>query len=159
MKKSIPLLLCIVLLSACGGEEKKKDVAQNNSNSGCGAPPVVTDATSGGCRIRLVSPKQCEEVDLTNGKDYEFAWTTDGTNCETPYLARVGGSPLNVETEENVNVWQMNAQVGRISRTGGVAKVTAADIENLTSTDGTFHWLITSYYGSHPASVAFKVKR
>jgi len=48
---------------------------------------------SGGCNIRLVTPQNCEEIDLSGGRTYEFAWTTDTTMCETPFVLYILRQP------------------------------------------------------------------
>jgi hypothetical protein len=97
------------------------------------------------------------EVDLTGGKTYEVGWTTDGTGCETPWKLCVGGTPLSDENSRCIEL-SVNVQVG-ISSTGGLYTMTAADIEGLTSTTGVYHALVTSFYGSHNGTVAFRVRK
>ena len=164
----LPLGLALAL-SACSKDDKKGSTTTGGGQgqTGCGTPLTV-DHSSGGCRIRLVTPKNCEEIDLSNGKTYEFAWTTDGTNCELPYKLFVAGNPASVETNENGEVVSMtNVFEGRINRgdfisnTGGVLQVSAANIEGLgvTTDNGTYQWQIDSFHGSGPAAQFFKVKK
>jgi hypothetical protein len=136
--------------------------SSSSSSSGgasatCDAAPAIPAAISGGCAPRLVTPSVCEEIDLSNGQSYEFAWTTDGTGCETPWTVCVGGNPL---TDANSGCVKLSTNLSNgISRTGGVVRVTANDLAGLQSDNGTYHWIVKSYYGSHPASVAFKIKK
>ncbi len=123
---------------------------------------LVPDGTSGGCNIRLVEPAACEEIDLTNGKEFLFGWTTDGSYCETPWRFYLAGNPANLVTGENI-YWKdfsTDSSLG-ISHTGGLVRLsaTALDSLGLTSDNGIYHWLVTGWYGSHPASHTFRVKR
>lgn len=156
-------LLCLaaLALTACSDGNSDAATAAAKNASGACPSPVLADGTVGGCRIRLVTPKQCETIDLTGGKSYEFAWTTDGTFCETAWKLQVGGNPLNIETGENIVTATINKQEGYVSNTGGVIYLTAADFNNsgLTSSDGVYHWVISSFHGSHPASVTFRVNK
>jgi hypothetical protein len=104
-----------------------------------------------------VTPAQCEVVDLRGGRTYEVAWTTDGTGCETPWTLSVAGDPL---TEQNLRVVQlsMNAEAG-ITSYGGILRISAADLDGLTSATGLYHWSISSFHGSHPGSHTFQVLR
>ncbi len=120
--------------------------------------PVAPEALSGGCAPRLVTPAACEVVDLTAGKAYEFAWTTDGTGCETPWQFQLAGNPPTADNTYGVKISE-NPNAG-VSKTGGILNVNAADImgTGVKSSDGTYTWLVQSFYGSHPASNTFKIK-
>lgn len=117
---------------------------------------AVPDETSGGCNIRLVTPAACAEVDLTNGKSYEVAWTTDGTGCETPWTIFILGNP---PSETNGGSRELPTNGGTITQKGGIVNLIASDLDGITSDNGLYHWTIKSFYGSHPASVAFRVKK
>jgi hypothetical protein len=118
---------------------------------------AVPDDTKGGCNIRLVAPSACQEVDLTNGKVFEVGWTTDGTYCETPWKVAVFGNP---PSDANSGYVSLSTNVsGGITHYGGILNVSAADLNGLTSYNGVYHWTVVSFYGSHPASIAFKVKK
>jgi hypothetical protein len=121
----------------------------------CGVAPLMPSALTGGCNIRLVTPALCEEIDLSEGKAYQFAWTTDGAFCETPWELDISGTPM----PENNLWWKLNKNSGYITSTGGVISVTADNIAPLISNDGIYHWIISGYYGSHPASQAFRVRK
>jgi hypothetical protein len=117
--------------------------------------PLVAANISGGCNLRLVTPQPCEEIDLSNGRSYEFAWTTDGSGCETPWTVYVGGNPLE---DGNILSAQLSTDVSSgITKTGGVINVTAQDLAQLKSDNGYYTWTVKSYYGSQPATVTFKV--
>ena len=123
---------------------------------------LVNDATTGGCHIRLVEPAACEEIDLSNGKEYTFGWTTDGTYCETPWTFYIAGNPANVMTGENIYWKDFSTDVSLgITHYGGLVRLSAASLDSLglTSDNGVYHWLVTGWYGSHPASRTFRVKR
>ncbi len=118
---------------------------------------VVPAEVSGGCNITLITPAHCEEIDLSNGRSYEFAWQTGGSFCETPYKFYISGNPY---SESNVLSWSFSTETGKISRTqGGYHYITAADLAELSSDDGTYHWVVMGFYGSHPASQAFRIKK
>lgn len=144
-------------------EQQGQDGAQQPSQNGATASAadchesIVPDGSTAGCYIRLVSPQPCEEIDLSNGKSYEFAWTTDGSGCETPWTVIGAGNPASDANSVSVQLSE-NVEQG-ISKTGGVIRVTAADLASLKSDNGLYHWVVKSYYGSHPASVAFTVKQ
>ena len=124
-----------------------------------GYPLILSENITGGCRIRLVTPAAGETIDLSGGKTYEFAWTNDGSDCETPYTLYLAGNPANAETNQNIVNWSLSVQVGQISRTGGYVNMSASDFANVTSTDGSYQWVIVGYYGSHPASQVFHVTK
>ena len=122
----------------------------------CTEPVAVADI-SGGCAPRLVTPAACTEIDLTEGKTYEFAWTTDGSGCETPWTLFLAGNPA---TAENTVTVQLSTNTAEgVSKTGGVAYATANDFAQLRTDNGLYHWMVASHYGSHPASAAFTVKK
>ena len=123
-------------------------------------PPLLPAEVTGGCNISLRTPRSGETIDLRNGKGYQFAWTTSGTYCETPYRLFLAGNPANPQTGENIFEWQLSESVGQISKTGGGYKnIYAPDFEGITSQDGTFQWVVFGWFGSHPSSQVFKVLR
>jgi len=150
------LTLSLIFLSACGsGNKSDAQTAGAQNPQTCGGIYFPAE-TSGGCRIRLVSPSPCETVDLSAGKTHEFAWTNDGTNCEGPYiisLAVTDGSESQSITE------QINFNSGTVSGSGGVVTVGASDLEGISLKDGIYHWTVASFYGSRPASNPFKLVR
>lgn len=128
--------------------------------AGCDA--VLLPAQSGGCSFRLVTPAVCEQIDLTNGKSYEFAWTTDGDWCETPWTLCMAGNPANIDTGENIYCEDFSADVDRyITHLGGVVYLDAAAFNSLglTTNNGIYHWVVISFYGSNPNSRTFRVKK
>jgi hypothetical protein len=164
-----------LLLAGCSGEGTttgSSDASAPTQGTGDGSPgtgsssgsPNVDCTTqqippdpSGGCAPRLVTPQACEAVDLTGGRVYEIAWTTDGTGCETPWKLCVAGNPLSDSNSFCVDL-STNVNAG-ISRTGGIINVTASDLDGLTSDNGVYHALVASFYGSHHGSVAFRVTK
>lgn len=129
----------------------------NNANTDTIAFP---ENFSGGCYPQCYTPAKGETIDLTNGKYYQFAWQTmNGSNCETPWFLYIAGNPFNMETGANVMYWQFSKKEGQFSGNGGYVNLTAANLEGLTSYNGVYHWVIMGWYGSHPNSVAFKIKK
>ncbi len=132
------------------------DSGPSQAGGDCRTPAVPGEIT-GGCNLRLVTPAACEEIDLSGGKSYEFAWTTDGAGCETPWTFYVAGNPV---TDENTGGVQLSTDTSAgISGTGGVVRVTAADLGNLKSDNGLYHWTVRSFYGSQPPSNAFRIRK
>ncbi len=123
---------------------------------------LVQDNTTGGCHVRLQEPAACEEIDLSNGKEYLLGWTTDGTYCETPWTLYLAGNPANLATGNNIYSQQFSTDVSvGITHYGGLVRISAKTLTNLglTSDNGIYHWVVVSWYGSHPASQAFRVKQ
>jgi hypothetical protein len=123
---------------------------------------VLLPAYYNGCTSRLVTPTNCEEIDLTNGKYYEFAWTTDGVYCETPWTVCIAGNPADLNTGDNIVCGRFSENVAQgITHYGGLISLNAADFNSLglTSNNGIYHWVVGSWYGSHPDSQTFRVKQ
>lgn len=138
------------------GMPSSSSASRPSSNADCNVVVLAANVT-GGCRIRMVTPTLCEEIDLTGGQWYEFAWTTDGSDCETPYTLIISGNPA---TEMNSKSWQLSTNVEQgITRRGGITNVTANDLNGLTTDNGLYHWVVIGYYGSHPDSGAFRVRK
>jgi hypothetical protein len=132
-----------------------KNKKQNNS-SNCNIVYLPSEH-KGGCHIRLITPANCEEIDLSNGKTYQFAWQTGGTFCETPFKLYIAGNPV---TEENTRMWQYSTKTGQISRTGGgYDEFSLENLSELRSDNGIYHWVVTGWFGSHPNSQTFRIKR
>lgn len=176
--------LCSIALAACGpggaptldpsgpsrnppeaesssSDEESSSEGGGASSSGvagdCGAQAIPPNLT-GGCAPRFATPTAtCEEIDLTGGKTYEIAWTTDGSGCETPWTLCAMGNPA---TEINGDCVTLSTDVNKgISRTGGLYYMKASDLDGMTSDNGVYHVLVASYYKSHKGSVAFRVKK
>jgi hypothetical protein len=114
---------------------------------------------SGGCKIRLVEPALCQEIDLSGGKTFWFGWSTDTSYCETPFKLIIAGNP---PTEQNAYTWSLSegGSNGKIAKnTGGIKEISAADLQGLTSNNGIYHWVVLGWYGSHPASQTFRLKQ
>ena len=144
--------------SSSGASSSASSGASGSSGAAttCGAQ-AIPPAVSGGCAPRVVTPTACELVDLSAGNTYELAWTTDGTGCETPWKVCVAGNPV---TDPNSRCSDISVDVNAgISRTGGVLRVSAADLEGLASDNGVYHVLIASFFQSHNGSVAFRVSK
>lgn len=143
------------------GQEDGGEVGGGGGNnpSECRPQSIVADATAGGCTIRMVSPNFCDVVDVSRGQTYEVAWTTDGSTCETPWDVYLAGNPFNAETGANIIAYNVATNGDNITQKGAVIQIDASTFDGLTSDDGTYHWLVASFYGSHPASINFKVKK
>lgn len=127
---------------------------------GCDA--VLLPAHSGGCTFRLVTPENCEEIDLTGGKYYEFAWFTDGVYCETPWTMCMAGNPANVSTGKNIYCEDFSAgSSDYITHYGGIVYVDAEAFNSLglTTDNGIYHWVVISFSGANPNSRTFRVKQ
>ena len=125
-------------------------VSPSSTDTSSCSQVVYPAAVSGGCRIRLVSPASCQEITFP----FQFEWTTDGSNCETPYKLYITGDP----PLERYFEWSLSENTGQISKTGGgFATVSAEDLANVgvTSKSGVYHWVVMGYYGSHPDSQGF----
>jgi|GEM_PF-2644298 len=144
---------------AAGGGGGGGSGAVGGGGGGPGAcpPQAIPPALSGGCAPQIVTPAPCEIVDLSGGKSYEVAWTTNGTGCETPWKLCAAGSPVSDPNSLCVNLSE-DVSAG-ISKTGGVLNVTAADLAGLSSDTGWYHVMVGSYYGSHNGTVAFYLQK
>jgi hypothetical protein len=152
---------------ASAGNVSVCDVGTPQGTGGSGGSPPSGDCSvvalpaqvAGGCNITLVTPSVCEEIDLSGGRTYEFAWTTGGTMCETPFFLVIAGNP---PTEQNAFQWSLSdgANDGLIGKnTGGVWNISAGDLAGLVSDNGLFHWVVAGYYGSHPNSQTFRIRK
>ncbi len=155
-------ILFALLLTASAALACKKDsgtetpAPQPAAQVNCDTVFLTANIT-GGCLLRSVTPAKCQEVDLRNGATFEFAWTSDGTFCETPWRLSIAGNPV---TANNIKQWSLSVNTSTgITSYGGIVNVNAADLEGLTSYNGVYHWLIESFHESHPATIAFKVKK
>ena len=133
-------------------------ISKNVSKTQNGCDIIVAPANDlGGCYIELVTPKKCEVVDLTDDQVYEFAWTTHGSYCETPWIFQIAGTPA---TPDNTLNWSLTTNVNNgITHYGGIFYINAAALSQLRSSNGVYHFLVSSYYGSHPNSVGFIIKK
>lgn len=164
MKAFLIALGLALALGACSSKNDDNKAAGTGGGgqgqTGCRAP-VAEDNTTGGCRIRLAAPANCSSIDLSGGKTVRFEWTTDGTNCELPYKAYIAGNPVTRNADDsldNVVEFQINARPGEVSNTGGTVEVNAEYFNQVTSTDGTYDWVISSFHGSRPESNVVKVQ-
>jgi hypothetical protein len=123
---------------------------------------VLLPAATGGCTFRLATPTVCEEIDLTNGKSYEFGWTTDGDWCETPWTLCMAGNPADTETGSNIYCQDFSAgSSDYINHYGGVVYLDAAAFNSLklTTNNGIYHWVVISFSGANPNSQTFRVRK
>ena len=159
MKRIIFYFLIIIVASIISCKKKETASPSNTGNNGTSVNCDIIEfpAVAGsGCEPNLQTPGKCEEIDLTNGHEYEFAWqTNNGTWCETPWKLYIYGNP----PAGNGLYWEFSANAGSVSHTGGYVNMNANDIATLTSDNGLFHWYIEGWYGAHPDSRAFKIKR
>jgi hypothetical protein len=69
----------------------------------------------------------------------------------------LAGNPV---TRDNVKEFSYSTNVeAGITRTGGVVYLSGDDFAGLTSDNGLYHWVVESYYGAHPSSIAFRVRK
>jgi hypothetical protein len=169
MKWIYALAIFLLIHLSCKKDENKtasgtmSTSTSTTSSTGSGTNPVkcdtsvVQDGRKNGCYPRLVTPAMCETIDLRNGKVYEFAWTTDGTICETPWTFQIAGNPI---TAQNVKTWSLATNVDQgITKYGGIINVSLLNLEGLTTDNGLYHWTVTSFYDSYPASQTFKLSK
>ncbi|KJV07825.1 hypothetical protein [Methylocucumis oryzae] len=74
----------------------------------------------------------------------------------------MAGNPANLATGDNIYSQQFSTDVSAgITHYGGLVRISAKTLTNLglTSDNGIYHWVVVSWYGSHPASQAFRVKQ
>lgn len=154
---SLTIASCGLVGGSSGGSGGSGAPGKSGGSGNCSAQPALAANITGGCSIRMVSPTDCAEIDLSNGKSFEFAWTTDGTGCETPFKIIAAGSPPTAENSVELSIPTNGAA---ITRQGGLINVTLAELKNLglTSQNGEFHWVVMSFHGSHPQSQAFRVR-
>jgi hypothetical protein len=150
-------LLTITSCSQGGGSSGIGASEKSGGGGTCSTRPALQANITGGCRIRMVTPSNCEEINLANGQSFEFAWTTDGTGCETPFKIIAAGSPPTAENSVELSIPTNGAA---ITRQGGLINVTLAELKNLglASDNGEFHWVVMSFHGSHPQSQVFRFR-
>ncbi|MES2559992.1 MAG: hypothetical protein V4590_09645 [Bacteroidota bacterium] len=164
--KTTTLLFFLLITSihfTCKKDSSDSSATTTTTGTTTTAPTVKCDTsivkakTGSGCYPRLVTPVMCETIDLSGGKTYEIAWTTDGTICETPWTLQIAGNPL---SNTNIKSWSLSTNVNTgITKYGGIVRISAADLEGLTTDNGLYHWTVASFYDSYPASQTFKVKK
>ncbi len=156
-------LLSALLLFACSKNKDQPAALVTNPLRTCHrAEPIAPDTRTEACKIRLVSPAPCDEIDLTSGNTVRVIWENEGTGCRTPYFAYIGGNPISRDDQGNllnVEKFQIPASHGVVDGTKGEVGLRAIDLRDLTSTDGTFEWVIEDSDGAHPVSQILKVKR
>lgn len=158
------ILVCsfiVISLISCGS----KNDSPNNANKDTINNPEVFESIlraneTGGCSIRLVTPSMGETVDLTNGKTYEVAWTTDATGCETPFYLCLAGNPTDSTKLVNSCI-SFSANNDNITKYNGRVNITAAGLDQygIASSNGIYHWVVVGFYGSHPASQSFRINK
>ncbi len=128
----------------------------------CPTTPVRPAAPSGGCTMSLVTPV-CSMADLTGGKVFELAWSTNMTFCEGPHTLYIAGDPPSSWETGNVVEFSIASTVGPNNRQGmtrnigGYLNINSADLVGLTSSTGIYYYLVASYHGSASESRAFRV--
>lgn len=157
----------IMALSACGSSGSGGGGGGSAAGGGQGDAGCVIVApaeSGGGCTITVTTPAHCETIDLTNGKQYQFAWTTSTTECATPHIIKATGNPPTSDWVNGTNLLQAQIssgtrpESGATSNIGGYAYGGAVDFEGLTSTDGIYYIRVCNWYGtSCSESRAFKV--
>jgi len=161
--KSFFFLISIALFSST--------VYAASSYSGCNDVLIgaVLDTSGLPCVISLLTPAPCEEIDLSGGKAYQFAWTTwrpsGFTWCETPYHFIVAGTPADLTPgyETNIYKWDFSAGTGigysTTHENGGFANFNANSFASagLSSTTGVYHWTVAGWFWPHPATQTFRI--
>jgi hypothetical protein len=144
-------LLLILAAVGCGGSGGG---ASGSAAADCAKVPLADNSTAG-CNIHLAQPIGCQTLDLTNGKTATLEWTASG--CATPWKLCVGGSPADFITPTNAGCLDFSVNGANITATTGIVTVRATDLATLTSPSGVYYWTVASWYGSHPATQAFKI--
>lgn len=129
----------------------------------CSPTPAEPAAPTGGCNITL-STAACSTADLTGGKTFELAWSTNTTFCEGPHKLQIGGDPPSSWSSGNaiefsVSTQDPNDRAGMTRNIGGYFRINAADLQGLTSTSGVFYYRVLSFSGSASEIRAFNVVR
>jgi hypothetical protein len=124
----------------------------------CPAAPLFAAAHTGGCRIDTTTPA-CSVADLTNGKSFELAWTTNFTFCEGPHEVFVTGDP---PSAANSVSWKITSSytgndASMTRDSGGFMLITAKDIAQVTSTSGIYYYGVASFGGSRSEGRALQV--
>ncbi len=127
----------------------------------CPTTPVEPAAPASGCEITL-STAVCSTADLTGGKSFELAWSTNTTFCEGPHKLQIGGDPPSSwsggnAVEISVSSQPPDARAGMTRNIGGYFNINAQDIAGLTSSSGVYYYRVLSFYGSASEVRAFKV--
>lgn len=140
-----------------GGGGGAGGAAGEGGGGGACDAPRIPDNSMGGCRVRLVTPTECETIDLRGGRAYEFAWTTDGTGCELPWKFIILGTPL---SETNGSLWTLSTDLEQgISSAGGIFYLRAGDFDGIEAQGGIYQWTVASFYGSSPEGRQFRILR
>jgi hypothetical protein len=132
--------------------------AAPGSGGACPTTPILAAAHTGGCRIDTTTPV-CSVADLSNGKSFELAWTTNQTFCEGPHEVVVTGDP---PTAANSVSWKITSSysgndASMTRNIGGFMLITAKDIATVTSTTGIYYYGVADFHGSRSEGRAFQV--
>jgi hypothetical protein len=197
--RPLTAVLLGLLMSACGadssgdddevggdaGQEVTEDVGQGGTDSGGGGTPdpdvscnslIAEQFGSGGCRLYLVSPQNCEAIDFSATGYVEFAWSTDGSFCEGPHKFFLAGHPESTWASDNGFIVELSSTDGNFTslgnlgseyamtrNLGGVVRLVEGDLQGITTTTGQYHWTVAGFYaldngGSIAASGTFTVR-
>lgn len=164
MKLVILTIGLTLAFAGCSKKDDKKDVKATGGGGltqTCRAP-LADDHNSAGCKITLVSPTNCAEIDLTDGKTAVFEFKAEGADCRLPFTGHLAGHPVTRDENDRLgNVLSRND----MNFADGKFELSAANFEGLTSDDGTYDWLIENNLtgnprdGTGPASAVIRVKK
>jgi hypothetical protein len=128
----------------------------------CPSTSPLAAEWSGGCQMSL-STAVCSTADLTGGKSFELAWSTNTTFCEGPHTVYLGGDPPSSWQTGNLVTFSILSTVGPDARQGmtrnigGYLNINAQDLANLTSASGVYYYRVASFHGSASEVRAFHV--
>ena len=179
-------ILSLALIVACSGDDGGTDGNDNGDDDADGSAPdaasIACDSLiprqfgSGGCRLVLVSPANCEAVDFSRLGYVEFAWSTETTFCEGPHKFFLAGHPSATWEADNgflidlastdgsfVALGDRGSQYAMTRNIGGVVRLVEADLEGITTTTGQYHWTVAGFFalengGSVAGSGTFTVR-
>jgi hypothetical protein len=137
---------------------KAASSAGAGSGGTCPTTPLLAAAHTGGCRIDTTTPV-CAVADLTNGRSFELAWTTNQTFCEGPHEVVVTGDP---PSAANSVSWKITSSysgndASMTRNSGGFMLITAKDLASISSTTGTYYYGVADFHGSRSEGRAFQV--
>lgn len=131
-------------------------------NGDCPTTPVIAAAPTGGCNLTLVTPV-CATGDITGGKTFELAWSTNQTFCEGPHTLLIAGDPPSSWQSGNVVEFSIVSTIGPDERQGmtrnigGYLRIGPQDLDQLTSSNGIYHYQVLSFGGSASETRAFHI--
>lgn len=119
----------------------------------CPTGPVLPAAPAGGCNLTLTTAA-CSTADLSGGKSFELAWSTNQTFCEGPHKVYLAGDPQSSWTSGNAVEFEIDSTIGPNERQGmtrnigGYLNINTGDIDQLTSSTGIYYYRVSDFYGA-----------